>query len=279
MSVEKTFNIAIIGKGKVGKSLAHLFSLKHDHVTLIGRDLELQKESITHSDIIFITTNDGSIESVAKKISPFITPSTIVSHCSGALDSTVLKLAKDQGAVIASTHPLNTFPTLEASLATFKDFNHATSLYCEGDRLALEQLIPLFQRVGFSTIEIPSNAKTAYHTACVFACNYLTTLMDVSLNTAELGGLDRNTFWRAIQPIVQATLSNISNHGTTNALSGPIARGDTTTITHHLDFLSERNSEFSDMYLTLARQTLRLAKQQGSLDEDKLSAINEILNL
>ena len=274
---DKKFNIAIIGAGKVGQTFKHLFRSVGHPVSLIGRDIEESHELINKAKLILITTTDQAIEKVCSNISSYLNPESVVSHCSGALSSDLLLSAKNQGCAIASSHPLNTFPNLTAALATFSNIDHGTYLYCEGDNKAIEVLKSAFNPAGFNTIEIASNAKTAYHTACVFACNYLTVLMDISLQTAELEGIEKKQFWQAIQPLVQSTLNNISEHGTAKSLSGPIARGDTQTISTHLDLLSKSNSDISAIYLKLAEQALMLAKQQGKLSTEKIDALTTLL--
>lgn len=272
----KPLNIAIIGAGNVGQAINQLLCSVGYKTSLIGREVAKKQSLIRNADLVLITTSDHAIETVCESISQTLTADTVVSHCSGALSSDILSSAKDQGCVIASSHPLNTFPNLSASLALLSNANHGTYLYCEGDNKALEVLTPVFKHAGFNTVEIASRAKTAYHTACVFACNYLTVLMNVSLQTAELEGIDKKQFWQAIQPLVQSTLSNISEHGTTQSLSGPIARGDTQTVSSHLGLLNN-NSDISDIYLKLGAQALNLAKQQGKLSEEKLDALETLL--
>lgn len=270
------FNIAIIGAGKVGQTFQKILNLKDHNVTLIDRNIETKQQAIRNAKLILITTTDHAIEQTCKTISTYLAPGTIVSHCSGSLNSDVLSSAKNQGCMIASSHPLNTFPSLEASLTTFSNNEHGTYLYCEGDKKALDLLNVIFSSAGFNIAQIPSSSKTAYHTACVFACNYLTVLMDLSLQTAKFSGINKKQFWKAVQPLVQSTLNNISKHGTAQSLSGPIARGDTQTVSNHLALL-KNNSEVSDIYIKLAQQALNLANQQGKLSNEKLEALKTLL--
>ena len=270
-------NIAIVGAGKVGQTFEKIFNSNGYNVTLIDRDIEKYKQAISDAKLVLITTTDQAIEAVCKTISQYLRAGTVISHCSGALNSEVLSSAKAKGCAIASSHPLNTFPNLAASLATFSNNNHGTYLYCEGDKKALELLEVIFNHAGFSIAKISSNAKTAYHAACVFACNYLTVLMDISLQTAELKGMDKKQFWLAIQPLIQSTLNNISEHGTTHSLSGPIARGDTQIISTHLELLTNQKPELGDVYIKLAEQALNLAQQQGKLSKTKLEALETLL--
>ena len=125
---DKKINITIIGAGKVGQTFEHLFKSVGHKASLIGRDIEANRNLINKAKLILITTSDHSIEQVCSNISSSLNPESVVSHCSGALSSEVLLSAKNQGCEIASSHPLNTFPNLAAALATFSNINHGTYL-------------------------------------------------------------------------------------------------------------------------------------------------------
>jgi len=273
----KNDRIVIIGAGKVGQSLNQLLSQQQYNTTLVGRGIEAHTSDISEAQLILITTNDSAIERVCQTISAYLKKGTVVSHCSGALSSRVLESAQQRGCFIASSHPLNTFPSLAAALKTFSNTQHNTYLYCEGDNQALRCINSVFSSSGFHIANIESNAKTAYHTACVFACNYLTVLMDTSLKVAELEGIDKTIFLHAIQPLVHATLNNINQHGTTASLSGPIARGDSQTVEQHLHFLSQKDQSIKHTYLALAQHALGLANAQGELSKQTLSQLNELI--
>ena len=269
--------IAIVGRGKVGQSLTRLFTslgLKADN---IGRNLAQQTESVALADLSIICVDDGSIKTVCEQLSQHFKPSSIVIHCSGALDSSQLDSASLNNCLVASCHPLNTFPNLEVSLQRFSNTSHGSYLYAEGNRQALAQLLPLFTNAGFTTASIERAAKPLYHAACVFACNYLNSLMDISLETAENAGLDRDDFWNSIQPLIQSTLDNISNKGTQNALSGPIARGDSTTVKLHKESLAAYAPSLCDNYANLGIRAIEMAQRKGELSERDISTLKQIL--
>ena len=99
----------------------------------------------------------------------------------------------------------------------------------------------------------------------------------MSLNTAEAAGLERTEFWNSLQPLVQATLSNISNEGTANALSGPIARGDVETVSTHLLELEDVSKSLKSSYANLGLRALELAIENGELCDEKVRQIERLL--
>ena len=102
--------------------------------------------------------------------------------------------------------------------------------------------------------------------------------MDISLQTANLAGIDSKQFSSAIQPLIQATLANFDDYGSVQSLSGPIARGDALIVENHLNYLRKKNPHFNNIYINLAKHALTLASQQGKLKDDQLSLIQELLN-
>lgn len=270
-------HITIIGKGRVGISLASAFQHAGANVTLIGRDKTKQIAESQRADLVLITTQDQYIAEVAETISAATSDQT-VAHCSGALDLTPLKTVEETGAQIACAHPLNTFPTESAGKALLADPNHGSFCFLSGDEDVVHLLSELFRSIGFIPRALPETQKNAYHLACVMACNYLTTLADTSLEVAELAQLDRDTFWQAIKPLMQTTLTNIGTSGTANSLSGPIARGDASTISKHLFELEERAASLLPIYKSLGVQTVGLAKKKGGISDEQANQLTELLS-
>ncbi|RBP51543.1 Rossmann-like and DUF2520 domain-containing protein [Arenicella xantha] len=274
MNSNRTLKIVIIGRGKVGSSLVQLFDLAGIFHQLIGRDTLQQQQAVPLADIVLLTVPDRDIAPLCASLTQYFTAGTIVAHCSGALGSDCLDSAASLACHTASIHPLNTFPTLSTAKATFATLEHGSHAFAEGSLDALNVLVPIFERLGFDTSVLGSADKPLYHAACVFACNYLTVLIDVSLTTAVKSGLDRDLFMRAIQPLVQSTLDNIMQSGTSAALSGPIARGDSETITRHIECLHDHAA----LYKALGRHALQLAIHRGDLSSEQIQHLSETLD-
>jgi predicted short-subunit dehydrogenase-like oxidoreductase (DUF2520 family) len=197
-----------------------------------------------------------------------------VAHCSGALSSECLAPARRElGCHLASFHPLQSFPTVEAALAS------VPGSYCfgEGDEAALVALEELGAAIGVHCVRIETEHKALYHAAAVMACNYLTGLMDASLALAASARIDRAVAWQALEPLIRATFENISELGAEAALTGPIARGDRRTVKNHLTALDRNARELSDLYRALGSWTVDVALRKGSIDERTARALLEAL--
>ncbi|MBA2544575.1 MAG: DUF2520 domain-containing protein, partial [Deltaproteobacteria bacterium] len=84
---------------------------------------------------------------------------------------------------------------------------------------------------------------------------------------------------KALVPLAEGALRNITAHGTTAGLTGPIRRGDAATIQRHLDALRAR-PELAEIYRALARHAVEIAGRidgQDAPDRRGLDAIRELL--
>lgn len=286
--------IAIIGPGNIGLALANCLSKRHQ-IYLAGRDIKETQakanlldntvsvmsmhEAAQQADLVLLTVTDQAITSVAESLQAHFKHDAIITHCSGALSSEILNSVKADQRKICSLHPLNTFPNIAASLGRLIDHQHGTYLYCEGDRQALTITDKLFSASGFNTITIKPDAKTLYHAACVFACNYLNSLMEASLQTAESAGIERDQFWQSLQPILHSTLQNINSAGTAESLSGPIARTDQTTIAKHLEAL-DNNTPLTALYQELGKValTMLLDREDININQNAAKTIKSLLS-
>ena len=265
-NMDNKTQVNILGAGNVGSALALCLGNRNYSVALISRDREqavnrfskaLLATGLKHpqdypvsfeqTDLVLLCVPDSAIESTCASIAEKLSGKEVVAHCSGALDSSVLSSAKKRGCLTASAHPFNTFPNLNTSLATLAD-GHNSYLYCEGDEAALSMILNIFNQVGFTAKTIETKNKVLYHAACVFASNYLTVLMDMSLQTAQAANIDQREFLTACQPIIKATLRNLDTQPTELALSGPLARGDMATVDQHIQALSSEAPELAKAY-------------------------------
>jgi len=203
----------IIGAGKVGSSLANAFAQHGVPVKLIDKNQDRQIDALTTAKLVLLTVQDERIEDTCNAIAPYLTPNIIVAHCSGALGCDVLRAASAAKCLTACAHPLNSFPSKQAAIDPIAKHAHGTTCFLSGDQTAIQTLKILFEKIGFNTAYLNEKDKIFYHAACVFACNYLTSLAELSLNAAERAGLNREEFWQAVQPLISTTLNNISGQG------------------------------------------------------------------
>ena len=227
------------------------------------------------AEVFLISTPDEHIAEYCRALaaSGLLRPGDLVLHCSGSLPSAELVSAKEAGAYIGSVHPVKSFANPAVSVETFS----GTFCGMEGDDQALEILRPAFEAVGGETFAVNPQAKTIYHAAAVMVCNYLTSLVEIGAQAYLKAGLDRETSMQVMEPMVRGTVENIFNSGTVEALTGPIARGDHSTVSKQLAALSDWNPRLGNLYRDLGATALELSCLQGTASPDSLAALAELL--
>lgn len=291
--------INIIGAGKLGKTLAHLwhqqqvFSVQHVlcqtkvSASNAGGFIGLSPAAMTDclgihdtaqlkpAQLWLIATPDSAMTTTVAQLiqQQSFNEGDIVFHCSGALSSDVLAQAKSCGAHIASVHPIHSFACPEKSLT---DFNGSYCAY-EGDELALKQLIPAFERIGAQLLPVNAEQKTRYHAASVIACNYLVALLDSSLKLFVDSGIEQAKAQAILRPIVHQTVDNVLLSSATQALTGPISRGDSDTVASQIEALQD-TPQIADVYKALGKIALNIAREQQQLSHNKINTLDQLLN-
>ncbi len=271
-------SVAIIGAGAVGRSIAlalfysgikvaGIYSRNGRSAAAIAKKIRAKntgkvKDFQWSADVVIIAVPDADIRTVVKEISSTARSlkGTTVLHTSGALTSDELLMVKRKGAFIGSFHPLQTFP----------DSKRRTSLnniWCavEGDISAIKVSRMLATRLGASIFEITKKQKTLYHASAVFASNYLVTLLSVVEEIAGAIHIPKKDLWKIYSPLIMQTVKNVLNSSPRAALTGPIVRGDLTTVVKHIKALSgPQLTHLVTLYSALGIETTRLAQKKNA---------------
>ncbi|AMP90910.1 Rossmann-like and DUF2520 domain-containing protein [Legionella pneumophila] len=280
-------NFNIIGAGRLGKNLsiamsvnqiASLNSICNSNLTSarvacneIGFGNAVAKISeLSEADITWITCRDDSITDVVSILDDvqILKKGSLVIHCSGALNSSVLLPLKKQGCYIASLHPLKAFRSNSLDSNAFKQ------VHCviEGDSEACRWLKPAFEKLGASIIAIQPEMKAIYHAAATIASNYLVTLATYSEELLLQAGIQQPQSIKMLCDLMHSNIVNLSQADSIkSALTGPLARGDIQTISLHLEAI--KNSEINRLYKTMALATLPLV----DLSLDRKEILRKIL--
>jgi predicted short-subunit dehydrogenase-like oxidoreductase (DUF2520 family) len=274
-----TKSISIIGCGKVGKTLGRLWMLNGvlqiqdilnrsvDSATRASAFISAGRAIATYADlqpadIYLIAAPDDQIEYCCEELSQTgkLSADSIVFHCSGALPTSVLQAARQQGASAASIHPIRSFASPEKVIQSFA----GTFCGMEGDQHALEILQQAFTAIGAQLVPIKADAKILYHAAAVFSSNYLVTLLDVAQQAYIQAGIAPDIALKLIEPLMRETADNVFRLGTETALTGPIARGDMATAEKQLRAVAEWNPPCAALYEQFMKLTVGLAMRRDN---------------
>ncbi|MFY9231021.1 MAG: DUF2520 domain-containing protein [Candidatus Nanopelagicales bacterium] len=182
-----------------------------------------------------------------------------VVHTSGRHGIGVLAPATEVGAVPLALHPAMTFTGTSVDLARLEGVPFGVTSH-EAMRPVAEALVV---EMGGEPVWVPEKARSMYHASLVFGANYLMTVVLQSVDLLRAAGIAEPE--RLLAPLLSASLDNALRHGDA-ALTGPVARGDASTVADHLDVMSDLPPVVTDSYRSLARLTADRAVAAGLID-------------
>ncbi|KTD20596.1 pyrroline-5-carboxylate reductase [Legionella lansingensis] len=278
--------VNIIGAGHLGKTIGYLLAKSRGIKigAICNQSLESSKAAIQFigsgnyctsinklppADITLITTPDDMISHVCEELSKnaFIKKNSVVLHCSGSLTSDALSTIKDKGCYVASIHPMKSFANPELCVEQYN------GTYCavEGDKMAISTITPLFNSIGSITYAIDKTKKSLYHAAGVFASNYLVTLAEQALICLKDAGVENELAMHIITNIMRGTISNLEKTlSPAQSLTGPIQRGDISTLKKHMESFSA--IEQKKLYSSLGKATLPLTSH-GKNKKERIETV------
>lgn len=213
------------------ESLAYTFS-----VSSYSDDIKSLTEDFTN---IIIATPDNEIIKVARSVSKLRLPfnGQLYLHLSGAFGLEQLDPLRKAGAHTASLHIMQSFPNkipqnIKGMLAAIEHSSPA----------ALRRIKSLCVMLEVEPYSLKPGMKNYYHTAGVFASNFLIGNLHTSMAIAKEAGINEELYKKIFIKITEATLSNAKSAGIDEALSGPIERNDIVTVKRHIQALKRRNT-------------------------------------
>ncbi len=271
-------SVNVVGAGRLGKSVGRLFALQG--VTIAGvfnrrpEQAQLatafigqgracsQLVSLPAAELHLLAVPDDVLLEVTGVLlsASILRPGDILFHCSGSKSSTEMRTAFPEldrlQVALASVHPLFSFADPERAVAQFA----TTICSIEGDDVALQQLRPLFEKIGARLVTIDASQKMLYHAASVFANNYLVSLMETAIRAYVGAGVPPAMALEMTRSLAQAGLQNVFEIGAAAALTGPIKRGDFATVHTQEQVVRAWDSARGDLYHAFIAPTTELAQ-------------------
>lgn len=261
--------VGFVGAGRLAASLASGMDEAGYRVTAIGSQtlsaaqslaaaLGRNVESTTGAarvaamcDLVFLSVPDAAIGPVCRSIA--WTPRHLVAHCSGTASLDALAAVAAVGGVAGCLHPLQSFPSRSPEAQRFR------GIFCgvEGAEPLGALLEHIAADLGARPFRLEGADRTLYHAAAVFASNYVVALASAAGRLWTLAGLPEHLGREALSPLLVAAAANAARLDLSDALTGPLARGDVSTIEAHLQALSP-DPALSNLYRALSAELLRL---------------------
>ena len=284
-------SIAIIGLGKVGTAVGFLLrSAGYTIVAVASRSVSSIEQALPYTggeafsslsdaasraECILITTGDDAIAPVCEEIVKRggVKPNNKVIHMSGAGGLDLLDAARRAGACVASIHPIQTFADVKGAIESIP----GSTFGITADDEIKDWSVKIVRDLGGTPFFVPEAAKPLYHAAACMASNYLVTLMHMVEGIYTSLGLTGEEAVHAFWPLVKGTIRNIETKGTIQSLTGPISRGDVSTIEKHLQAFREKLPAFLPAYCAMGVLTADLGLKKKTLSADRAEIIKKLL--
>ncbi len=280
--------LGFVGAGTVGTALAIRLSERGYQVVAVSSRSQASADKLAQAidgcsavsssqavadsaELVFITTPDDAIATTVSSIKWHAGQSVV--HCSGADSVNSLEPARKQGANVGAIHPLQTFASVEQAINNISGSTFAL----EAEEPLLSTLKDIATTLDGTWIELTADDKVLYHAAAVIACNYLVTLVKLATDLWQTFNVPPERATQALLPLLRGTIANIERVGIPQCLTGPIARGDTGTITKHINAMEKAAPALLPTYIDLGQQTIPIALAKGRIDQQQAEAMQKLL--
>jgi predicted short-subunit dehydrogenase-like oxidoreductase (DUF2520 family) len=279
--------LSIVGAGRVGRALGRQLhelgwrigvltsrsitsSRKAARVIGAGHAQDRLTREVLASRVILIATPDSAIASVAKALAEIgggEWRGKVVLHTSGALDSSVLKPLADLGASTGSMHPMQTFSDQTMPKLGGRVFG------IDGSSAALKVARKMIRQLGGVAVRLSGPNKAAYHAAGSLACAHVLALMEAATRMLMAQGFTRRRAVRALLPLTRQTLDNFESVGPRASWTGPLTRGDFSTVQRHADALADFPREYLEAYEAVSRLAVSVLAAEPKATLQQLDGI------
>jgi predicted short-subunit dehydrogenase-like oxidoreductase (DUF2520 family) len=276
--------VFVLGAGRAGRSLARALVVAGvDVVGLHGRQPDptavppvtggALPESLGNASVILVTVRDAQLGDALRQLARArLQAGAVVLHASGATDPAEASSLRALGHGVGTMHPLVPL----ANPARAVDILHDAWIGVDGDRAAIAAATALASRLGAHALTIPPGEKPRYHAAAVFAANFPVVVAALAERLLEEAGVAEGEARAATVGLMGAAVSNLESGRPHDVLTGPIARGDVTSVKGHLAALADDAPALA-AYVTLSRAALTLARERGTSPE-RLAEISAALD-
>ena len=280
--------MGVIGPGRVGTALARALARAGHEITAASAVSAASKQRVRDNfpraaltepasvleaaDLVLLTVPDdvlpGLVEGLAATGAPYT--GRLVAHASGAHGVRILDPATRAGALPLALHPVMTFTGREDDVDRIKGVCFGVTAP-EPLRPAAEALVI---EMGGEPVFISEENRPLYHAALAFAANHLVTLVAEAASLLGAAGADNPE--RMLAPLLGAALDNALRFGDAG-LTGPVARGDSSTVAAHVAAVRAADPGALPAYLALARLTADRALAAGRLSAGDAERLLDVL--
>jgi predicted short-subunit dehydrogenase-like oxidoreductase (DUF2520 family) len=215
-------SVKVIGAGRVGSAVA---------ARLVERGIEPREDA----DVCLLCVPDAAIAATVQGLS--LDRCGWIAHTSGATPLSAL----DPHERRFGLHPLQSFTRARGA----KQLDGVYAAITAESEEAREVGFELARLLGLEPFTLAEEDRALYHAGAAIASNYLVTLHRAAAEIFEEVGAPVE----GLRPLMQGVIDSGFE------LTGPIARGDWTTVDRHMDAIRKRRPSLEPLYRVLAEAT------------------------
>jgi predicted short-subunit dehydrogenase-like oxidoreductase (DUF2520 family) len=256
----RNLEVAIVGAGKVGSSLAA--ALRHAGAAVKLRAARRRLPSVAFdADLLILAVRESALEPLARELAEkkLVGRRTAVVHCAGSLGPEPLAPLRGIALGVAQMHPMISFAS-DAFVPTLTRGN----VHVDGDAPAVRVARRVALLLGMAPRTVNGLDRVAYHAAAGLVANGSAALSAAGCELLEKAGVPSKLAPRMLGPLLRSVADNVERLSLPRALTGPVRRGDAGAVERHLRVIDSRAPALVPLYRALIAAQIPLAKQ---LDE------------
>ncbi len=286
-------SFVVVGAGRVGTTMARvLMDAGYPCLGLFGRKAEKVKASseftgapgydalrpdiVSRARAVLIGVPDGAIATAAKDLAErgAVGPGAVLMHFSGLVTSEALAPAAREGGR-ASVHPNLAMADFRTAVTKIP----GTYFGIEGDEAGTALARRMVAHAGGIAVSIPARGKTAYHLAAVFASNGMVVLASMAAEILRSIGVAPDDAEKITARLMLGTAQNLFELDLLRALTGPVVRGDSETVSAHLEAMEAMSPDMSRIYRLLFLRMVELGLAAGRGTEEDYRPLRTLLKV
>lgn len=232
-------------------------------------------DDMTAADFWLIGSVDEAIRPIAERLarSECAVDDAVVFHLAGRFGPEVLKPVLARGALPAALHPAR---SLTYESLTIEEFR-GTACVAEGSEEALRRLEVLVTVIGGLWLPVAGVDRGLYHAALAIVSNITKAVAWKAQTWLSSAGLPQDTADAVAHQLLSTTMEDLFRAGASQSITGPVVRGDTSTVAAHIDALRRTHPNDVEVYRILALTVVELARERGDLDSETLARFEDLL--
>lgn len=240
---------------------------------LDSRTFDVNSGPSAEPDVVLIGTSDNAIEWAATRIASWIPRGAVACHFAGVFGIAPLHAVVRAGGRACALHPVQTCPDVATAIERLP--GSAWGVTCSDGLSEWADEIIAYDLDGLP-VEVIEKDRALWHAAAVTTANGIAALLAEA--EAILGKIGVESPTAVLGPLAAGAIANARQGGGGGAtLTGPVVRGEATTLSRHLTALRDRAPDLLEGYKLVVRMILAGALRSKRIDVATRDRVEEVL--